>query len=432
MFYGDIIEGCAYDPLTQSLKVYFTNSFGQFVIIEGVPNGTTNAIQAAPDPQAYVLALMRRPRPPRPPPPPPRPPPPPAPPPPPGPPPPPPPPSLPDGFAKASTATPPWAGQRTVQDYAATPSWHIAGVDADYGVGPNTGITYLNPASDTLPTGASYDSVNHLVRISGDNVQFGAAVQLGAEADIGWDCTGLGIYVTGSGAQIVNNKILRNSSGEGGTVQFQGSAGNALIAYSYFDSQNYDNALGAQVLIQAAGSYTIEYNDFRNEPSDFIDVAQETGTVTFDCQFNSFANNGSGLSGGAHPDWVQMFGQGPIYPTIQFNTVVCNTATVGGDPLGGQGFTTGDNYFTPTFPFGSIQYNSIFTSANPALIDAVQGGISNMFNTNFSQVTGAYTIAHNYIDETFDWNVVIETPTGYVTFTDNINMLTGATITPPR
>jgi hypothetical protein len=277
----------------------------------------------------------------------------------------------------------------------------------------------------------SYDPTNNLIRISGDNVQFGTALQLGDAMDTGWDCTGLGIYVTGANAQIANSKIIRNSSGVGGFIQFQGSGGGTIV-YNKLDSQNYSGSIGCHILIQAPGSYIIQYNDDRNEPSDPIDVAQGVGqTVTLNCQFNSFANNGSGLATGAHPDWIQMFGQGPTIPTIQFNSVINNTSTLGGNPYGTQGFTTGDNYFTPTFPSGSIQYNAIFASATPTLVGSVQGGIPNMFNTAYDEVTGPYNINNNYIDYNFVWDVVILPPTGSVTFNNNINMRTGAVIVPP-
>ena len=59
MLYGSVIEGAAYDPTLHALKIWFTGSGGQFIILYGIPLGTTNAIEAAPDPQTYVLALIR-------------------------------------------------------------------------------------------------------------------------------------------------------------------------------------------------------------------------------------------------------------------------------------------------------------------------------------------------------------------------------------
>jgi len=58
MIYGSVIDGAAYDPTLKALKIWFTGSGGQFIILYGIPLGTTNAIDAAPDPQAYVLALI--------------------------------------------------------------------------------------------------------------------------------------------------------------------------------------------------------------------------------------------------------------------------------------------------------------------------------------------------------------------------------------
>jgi hypothetical protein len=58
MIYGPTIEGVAFDPITRNMKVWFTGTLGQYIILENIPNGTTNAIDAAPDPEAYVLNLI--------------------------------------------------------------------------------------------------------------------------------------------------------------------------------------------------------------------------------------------------------------------------------------------------------------------------------------------------------------------------------------
>jgi hypothetical protein len=61
---GPIIEGCGYDPITKNLKVWFTNTLGQFIILENLPYQITNAIEYAGNPptpltqEAYVLALI--------------------------------------------------------------------------------------------------------------------------------------------------------------------------------------------------------------------------------------------------------------------------------------------------------------------------------------------------------------------------------------
>lgn len=59
MIYGSIILGAGYDPLTRSLKVWYTNSFGQFIILQNLPDQVTNAIEDSKDRQAYVLALIK-------------------------------------------------------------------------------------------------------------------------------------------------------------------------------------------------------------------------------------------------------------------------------------------------------------------------------------------------------------------------------------
>lgn len=57
--YGPIIEAVGYDPTTQNLKIIFSNSFGQFIIIGPFGISITNQIELSPNPEAYVLGLIR-------------------------------------------------------------------------------------------------------------------------------------------------------------------------------------------------------------------------------------------------------------------------------------------------------------------------------------------------------------------------------------
>jgi hypothetical protein len=136
-----------------------------------------------------------------------------------------------------------------------------------------------------------------------------------------------------------------------------------------------------------------------------------------------------------------MFGSGPTQPTIQFNGVFYSVNQITPPsppsppasppvPTGGQGFTTGDNYYTPSFPSGSIQYNAMFAKYAPADLSGTQGGISTMFQMNASQITGPFTIGNNYLDVDWIWDQVFPADTGSVTITNNINMVTGEVITP--
>lgn len=58
MIYGATVEGAGYDPISRNLKVWFTNTFGQFIILQNMPYNVTTAIQYAPNPEAYVLRLI--------------------------------------------------------------------------------------------------------------------------------------------------------------------------------------------------------------------------------------------------------------------------------------------------------------------------------------------------------------------------------------
>ena len=59
MIYGDVVLGAGYDPTTTNMRVWFTGQPGQWITIGRVPFQTTQAIEGAPSPQAYVLNLIR-------------------------------------------------------------------------------------------------------------------------------------------------------------------------------------------------------------------------------------------------------------------------------------------------------------------------------------------------------------------------------------
>lgn len=59
MLYGDTIEGVMYDPVSNNIRVLFTDTFGQFIILGPFGISITNQIELSPDPEAYVLGLIR-------------------------------------------------------------------------------------------------------------------------------------------------------------------------------------------------------------------------------------------------------------------------------------------------------------------------------------------------------------------------------------
>ena len=58
MIYGPIIEGCVYDPQTRFLKVIFTNTLGQYIVVPNQPYTVTNQIIQSADPEALVLGIL--------------------------------------------------------------------------------------------------------------------------------------------------------------------------------------------------------------------------------------------------------------------------------------------------------------------------------------------------------------------------------------
>ena len=71
-----------------------------------------------------------------------------------------------DGSANAPAGSP--QVPNLFNGYAARPSWQVAGVD--YAVGIHPGTVLKNPATSSLPVGASYNSTYHTIYVTGANV----------------------------------------------------------------------------------------------------------------------------------------------------------------------------------------------------------------------------------------------------------------------
>src|SRR6185437_3282923 len=106
------------------------------------------------------------------------------------------------------------------------------------------------------------------------------------------------------------------------------SAIGGTIEYNAIDGDNMpvtdqQNALLTLFGTNATGTYTVEYNWFKNSYGIFI---QGGGTEQSQIiQYNLFENNGSGTQSGDHADWIQDFSaQLMLNIDIGFNTILEN------------------------------------------------------------------------------------------------------------
>ncbi len=176
--------------------------------------------------------------------------------------------------------------------YPFRPQWRVAGVD--YGSGPAAATVYKNPLVDTLPTGATVDNTNKLIRTnSTNNLTFDS-----------WDfvTSGYGLYVNGTTANttVTNCKFAVNALAKP-PIQADTGGGALTVRYCVIDGGGA-TATSVPYMIRsgAAGDLIVEYCWIKNAPNDSINPG--TGR-NYTIQFNLIE---SGMwDAASHSDFCQ-------------------------------------------------------------------------------------------------------------------------------
>jgi hypothetical protein len=185
-------------------------------------------------------------------------------------------------------------------NFLVRPPWPVAGVD--YGVGVPSAQVLKDPLVDTLPTGATADTVNKLIRCNSTNdLTFN-----------GWDFSlndGYTLYCNGTthNTTILNSKFSVGANGKG-AIQCDNGAGTITVRYCEMDGGGGDftPAGGVGYLIRggalAGAEFIVEYNYLKRFHADCLSPGSGNDIQV---RYNLFEEGMWDATGAAHSDLLQ-------------------------------------------------------------------------------------------------------------------------------
>lgn len=320
--------------------------------------------------------------------------------------------------------------------YVTRPAWNVAGVD--YGVGPPSGQTYINP-SISVPAGCTYSTATapH-VTCSGSNISLN-----------GYDLTiGGGVFVLFNNCNncaITNSKMgglgYNPASGVCSTYFFiviqEGSSAGLTMTNNILDGgstvpgavgcQNYGLYLASTAT--SGNTATVKYNYVHNLPCQFVTIGASGNNTSVIMKYNLLVDMAP--VSGAHDNYLQSsIGVGTSQSTdveynMQYQTIAGN-----GEFFQLAGLATGAITVNPV-----VSNNTFITNSTGVMSVDVHGPAEPRWNT---AVSGTCLINNNYFDLTGN---ITGSPAGAFysgswsgsgcTASGNINLVSGATITLP-
>ena len=332
-----------------------------------------------------------------------------------------------DGSAQAPAGTPQLAN--VLNGYAARPAWQVAGVD--YAVGVPTGTVLKNPTvAANLPAGVSIDAANHQIDITGANVTLN-----GFDFSVGG---GWGVYVASSatGTITIENSSFVTGANKQSTAITSASGVNAnlVVEDNSFNGSKANipsvapppagTGIGAAINWFGSGSVTIEYNNIYNQPADGVDLS--SGTITPTIMYNVF--NGLGYTQGSHPDPVQFVADKVNNAVIAFNTIYSPQDLSSYNSGLNEGLAI-ESQAGATITNTAIK-NNVVIATGPKLTQSLNIGV---FQDPSNTMQGV-VVSNNYLDPTGAYDAFGSggsAPSGSnLTFTNNVNMVTGGQTAP--
>ena len=332
-----------------------------------------------------------------------------------------------DGSINAPNGSPQYPSG--LSRYSVRPPWKVAGFDYYVGIPPGTTLLAASRISNP-----SITISGSLVKCTGPN----EAVTLNAI-----DFSGYAIYIPSGGCSslTVTNSNFACAGGTSPSFAFIQNQNNATvdIEQNKFDSYTNcnDTSPGNVTDIMQCGTgsanCTVKYNWFYHQSERAIDA----GCGPLNYQFNLFDNPQTIPS--AHENMLQQgcgSGGSQTGLLVQFNTLYSAISTNGGEGWQFEG-CCGQQYSTTTPVFA---YNTAIASkfgGKDTMSYIVHGfcHTNNDCSTSAVKVTGVATFRNNYFDPkgafgAFYAGAGTAMWPSHVTFSNNINMNTGATITP--
>ena len=317
-----------------------------------------------------------------------------------------------DGSANAPAGTAQFPN--LLSGYAVRPSWMVAGVD--YAVGIPTGTALNDPSTINIP-GVSVNTSTHQVSVNASNVTISG---IDFSRDGGWQLI-IGQWAAANNLTVTDSNFAIGANGNPMVNQINGS--NTTFKYDVFNGNGLPDNLAGTVFLLNQGM-TLEYSLVENAYGDFIDY----GTNNL-VEFNAFYNGGTGLSQGAHPDWLQLGNATYNSEVFKFNTFYQPNSSAGTLGLGFAGWGT---WSLGTF---TASNNTFVNLAGSKVSYDISATYSPYFGNN-GYLTGAGYVQNNYFDATglpsasdfFTQYGTLQTGAS-ITESGNVNMVTGGSPT---
>lgn len=293
------------------------------------------------------------------------------------------------------------------------PPWQVAGVD--YLVGPPAGFTFKDPATinnggETIAdillnngglshVGGAGGTVNGYDFSGGSGFNYNTHFVVEPDASANWTFTNCKFSTGGISHRSAHGCIIRYCS-------FDGNTGTTI-----FDTTGATSTT----------TLTVEYCYLANF---YQHVTENTAALSaFLCRFNFILDGGEEPTGSSHLNYHQWNGTStPQYAaTILFNTSVQHV-----EPCGGEGyqFYAGQNSELGNCTLISVPTGPTHSMSNMVNADAdASTPLTWNCHDNYFDITGA--------DAAFYPNNLHLNANATVTFTNNINMSSGATIAEP-
>src|SRR5215470_9281666 len=251
-------------------------------------------------------------------------------------------------------------------------------------------------------SGVSIDTVNHLIRVTGNNVTLD-----------GYNFTGWSLYIYG-GAQ---NATVKNCNFVGGTgIYADPTTANVSVLYCKFDGTGADAGTSTFITMNGTGTKTVQYCWLENAPQHFLELNNGGGTVNY--SYNLIENGGT--ASGQHLNVIQFLSGTYTNAVISNNTIYQTSQASGGELIQIDGYQQG-----ATVVNARVSNNTLIavpSSAGEAsvsyMIDAQSGP------TRSTATTG--TVQNNYMANAgggaFGFFYPMGVNAANVTFAGNIDM----------
>ena len=312
-----------------------------------------------------------------------------------------------DGFAAAPAGI--VQHPTLLQGYAARAPWRVAGVDYAVGVPATTTLTdwqSLSGAGITVNTSSNDVRVDNTSGVTFNGVDF--SLHGGAYL----------FFVNSPNGKVLNSKFGGSNltTIPSAVIAADSASPGLTVEYNTIDGAGAGSGSGL-VLVNGSGTTTMEYNWFKNFPSQVLEENQAAGlTFSIVYKYNFIEQGAQGA--GAHMNYLQFISGTSTSADIEFNASYQNPPPTGTNP--GEGYQFYDNGTGGAIQNVTLTYNTIIATGTTTAMSA-------MIHAGGSQNAG---IGHdNYMDLTAaSFPFYPGSFTGW-TLSNNYDMTTGAALT---